>query len=95
MIYWVITISQAIGIQCFHPSFKEKGGDMILNNGLFIILNITTFIISLYLLFAVILPLGPPSEVLMVYLALPPLFIGIGTVTPLIYFGIKKLSKIE
>ena len=95
MIYWVIAISQAIGIQCFHPAFKEKGGDMMLNNGLFIILNIATFIISLYLLFAVILPLGPPLEFLMGYLALPPLIIGIGAATPLIYFGIKKLSKIE
>lgn len=95
IIYGMICISQAIGIQCFHPAFEEKGGDMMLNNGLFVILNIFIIFTSIIFEIMILTPLGLQLELLIIFLAIMPLVIGIGTAIPLLYFGIKKLSKIE
>ena len=95
LIHGTISISQAIGIQCFNPAFYEKGGDMMLNNVLFIIFS--TGIIILNIIFEIMITtrLSLSLELMMVIQALPIIFMGLGTGFLLLYFGIRKLKKIE
>ena len=96
LIHGTISISQAVGIQCFNPAFEEKGGDMMLNNGLFIGLSIGIIILNIYFEIMLTNRLSLLSiELLLIIQALPIILIGLGTGFPLLYFGIRKLKKIE
>jgi len=95
LIHGTISISQAVGIQCFNPAFEEKGGDMMLNNGLFIGLSIGIIILNIYFEIMVTTRLSLSLELMIIIQALPIILIGLGTGFPLLYFGIRKLKKIE
>ncbi len=95
LVHGTISISQAVGIQAFNPAFEEKGGDMMLNNGLFIGLSIVIIIINIIFQIMVTTRLSLSLELMIIIQALPIILIGVGTGIPLLYFGIKKLGKFE
>jgi len=95
LIHGTISISQAVGIQCFNPAFEEKGGSMGLNNVLFIGLSIVIIILNIYFEIMITTRLSFSLELMIIIQALPIVLIGVGTAVPLLYFGIKKLGKIE
>lgn len=87
-------ISQAIGIQSINPSFEEKGRVMSTN----IITLVLVQMVPFQLLFMVLLLVSPPFTSALfakLYYLSPLLLISISISLPLLYFGIKKLSKIE
>ena len=87
-------IAQAIGIQCINPSFEEKGKVMSTNIITFVLIQMVPF----QLLFMVLLLVSPTFTSALfaqLYYLSPLLLISISISLPLLYFGIKKLSKIE
>jgi len=94
-LYNIITVSQAIGLQCLKPSFEEKGGDMIVNTQIIVGINIGIIIFNIIFGMLFISSLNPPPDLLKLYFALPVLLLGSGVAIPLLFFGIKKLGKIE
>ncbi len=87
-------ISQAIGIQSINPSFEEKGKVMSTNIITLVFLQMVPF----QLLFMVLLLVSPPFTSALfakLYYLSPLLLISISISLPLLYFGIRKLSKIE
>ncbi len=95
LVHGTISISQAVGIQCLNPAFEEKGGDMMLNNGLFIGLSIGIIILNIIFEIMVTTRLSLSLELMLIIQALPLILIGLGTGFLLLYFGIRKLKKIE
>jgi hypothetical protein len=95
LIHGTISISQAVGIQCFNPAFDQKGGDMGLNNALFIGLSICIIVLNVTLAILVTEYLSLSLELILIIQALPLIFIGLGTGFLILYFGIRKLGKIE
>lgn len=93
--YNMITVSQAIGIQCLKPSFEEKGGDMMINTQIIVGINIGIIIFNIIFSIQFISSLNPPPELVKIFLALPILVLGSGIAIPLLFFGIRKLNKIE
>ena len=89
-----IVITQAIGIQCFNPSFEEKGRTMTLNIFILMLIQMVPFQL---LFFVVMLFLPIPKSPTLAKLSLntPLLLISLGIAIPLLYFGVKKLRKIE
>ncbi|MFX1409244.1 MAG: hypothetical protein ACFFA6_02745 [Promethearchaeota archaeon] len=87
-------ISQAIGIQCLSPSFEEKGRTMITNNLILMVLQM----IPLQFIFIVLLIVfSPPKtpELAMFYFLSPLLLLSSVIAISLLYFGLKKLNKLE
>ncbi|MFX0180329.1 MAG: hypothetical protein ACFE78_09055 [Candidatus Hodarchaeota archaeon] len=95
MINSLITVSQAIGLQCINPAFEEKGGDMQLTVGILIIINVATIFGSLFLGFQLLENFNPPPELIKLIFSLPLITFGILFAIPLLLFGLKKLNKME
>lgn len=95
VIYCMITLSQAIGLQCINPAFEEKGGDMQLNILLIVVINMATMFVAIFSSIAIFAIIDPPLELVKFILPFPLLLIGGGTAIPLLFFGIKKLGEIE
>jgi len=95
VIYCMITLSQAIGLQCINPAFEEKGGNMGLNTLLIVVINMATMFATIFFSIAIFKLIDPPLELVKFILPIPLLLIGGGTAIPLLFFGIKKLGKIE
>ncbi|MFX0140294.1 MAG: hypothetical protein ACFFDN_42030, partial [Candidatus Hodarchaeota archaeon] len=89
-----VVISQAVGIQCLSPAFEEKGSSMTMNNLILMVLQMVPF--QFVLPFMIIAFQISPSPVLARFYFLMPLFlISVGTAIPLLFLGLRKLSKIE
>ncbi|MHA2124753.1 MAG: hypothetical protein ACW99E_05525 [Promethearchaeota archaeon] len=89
-----IVISQAIGIQCYNPSFLEKGRIMTTNIVMLVLIQMIPFQLlgTMLFLFSQI----PLSGLGAKFFILSPLLLtSLATAIPLLYFGTKKLSKIE
>ncbi len=95
IIYSLISVSQAIGLQCINPAFEEKGGDMTLTIGILIIINLVTIFGSIFLGFQLLGNFNPPPELIKVFLSLPLITFGILFAIPLLLIGLKKLNKME
>lgn len=94
LIYSQIVISQAIGIQCFAPSFEEKGRTMTTNNLILMVLQMVPFqFLFMFLIIMFTPPLSP--ELVKFYFLSPMLLLSAGIAIPLLFFGIKKMGKIE
>ncbi|MFX1589391.1 MAG: hypothetical protein ACFFC1_14650 [Promethearchaeota archaeon] len=94
-IYNIITVSQAVGIQCLRPSFEEKGGDIMINTQIIVGINIGIIIFDIIFSIQLISALNPPPEFVKIYFALPILILGLGIATPLMFYGLKNLKKLE
>jgi hypothetical protein len=94
LIYNQLVLFQAIGIQCFSPSFEEKGRAMTTNNLVLMVLQMIPF---QFIFIALLIFFNPPSSPNMAkfFFLSPMLLITAAAAIPLIFFGIKKLSKIE
>lgn len=89
-----VVIFQAVGIQCLSPAFEEKGSAMTSNNLFLMVLQIVPF--QFLLLFIIIAFPIPSSPILAKFHFLMPfLLISIASAVPLLFFGLRKLSKIE
>ncbi|MFX0017973.1 MAG: hypothetical protein ACFFAK_00400 [Promethearchaeota archaeon] len=95
IIYSLITVSQAIGLQCINPAFEEKGGDMQLTIGILVIINMVTIFGSLFLGFQLLGNLNPPPELIKVVFSLPLIIFGTLFAIPLLLIGLKKLNNME
>ncbi len=89
-----VVISQAVGIQCLSPSFEEKGSTMTTNNLILMVFQFVPFqFVFLFIIIAFPIPASP--ELAMFHFLMPLLLISIGVAIPLLFFGLRKLSKIE
>jgi hypothetical protein len=95
VIYSLISVSQAIGLQCINPAFEEKGGDMQLTIGILVIINMATIFGSLFLGFQLLGNYNPPPELIKMFFSLPLITFGTLFAIPLLLFGLKKLNKME
>ncbi|MFW9881379.1 MAG: hypothetical protein ACFFG0_50590, partial [Candidatus Thorarchaeota archaeon] len=94
LIYCQLVIFQAIGIQCFNPSFEEKGRVMATNNLILMVLQMLPFQFILITLLIVFTPPSSPN-LIRFYLLSPILLLSAAVAIPLIFFGIKKIGRIE
>ncbi len=89
-----IVISQAIGIQCFNPSFEEKGRIMTTNILMLMVLQMVPFQF-IFIIIILFFP-RPSTHIAAKFLYLTPLLlVSLSITIPLLYFGIKNLSKRE
>ncbi|MFX1325644.1 MAG: hypothetical protein ACFE8N_11855 [Promethearchaeota archaeon] len=93
-IYNQLVIFQAIGIQCYSPSFEEKGRTMTTNNLILMVLQLIPFQFIFIIQILVFTP--PTSPELAKFYFLGPMLLLSGILAiPLLFLGIRKLSKIE
>jgi hypothetical protein len=89
-----VVIAQAVGIQCLSPAFEEKGSTMSSNNLFLMVLQIIPF--QFILLFIILAFPVPSSPILAKFHYFMPLFlISLAIAVPLLFFGLRKLGKIE
>jgi len=89
-----IVISQAIGIQCFNPSFEEKGRIMTTNILMLMVLQMVPFQF-IFIIIILYFP-RPITHIAAKFLYLTPLLlVSLSIAIPLLYFGIRNLSKRE
>lgn len=89
-----IVISQAIGIQCFNPSFEEKGRIMTTNILMLVVLQMVPFQF-IFIIMILFFP-RPSTHIAAKFLYLTPLLlVSLSIAIPLLYFGIRNLSKRE
>ena len=94
LIYNQLVIFQAIGIQCFSPSFEEKGRTMTTNNLILMVLQMVPFQFLFIVLLVIFEPPTSP-EFAKFYFLSPMLLLTAVIAIPLLFFGIRHLGKIE
>jgi hypothetical protein len=94
LIYNQLVILQAIGIQCFSPSFEEKGKTMTTNNLILMVLQFVPFQFLFIVLLVVFEPPASP-DLAKFYFLNPMLLLTTIIAIPLLIFGIRHLGKIE
>jgi len=94
LIYNQLVIFQAIGIQCFSPSFEEKGRAMTTNNLILMVLQMVPFQFILIVLLIVFTPPSSP-DLMKFYFLSPILLLSASIAIPILIFGINKISRIE
>ncbi|MFX1344506.1 MAG: hypothetical protein ACFFBC_06340 [Promethearchaeota archaeon] len=94
LIYNQLVLFQAIGIQCFSPSFEEKGRAMTTNNLMLMVLQMVPF---QFIFMALLVVFTPPSspDLMKIYLLSPMLLLSASIAIPILLFGINKISRIE
>ena len=94
LIHCMSALSEAIGLQSFMPSYEEKGRQMSINVFMLIILQLAPFFMVIFgTIFFV--PPNIPADLLKIVLLTPILLISVGFAILLLFFGIKKLNKLE
>ncbi len=89
-----VAISQAVGIQCLSPAFEEKGSAMTSNNLFLMIIQLIPF--QFIFLFIIIAFPAPSSPILArFHYLMPLLLISIANAIPLLFFGLRKLKRIQ
>ncbi|MFX1504064.1 MAG: hypothetical protein ACFFDH_24100, partial [Promethearchaeota archaeon] len=89
-----VVIAQAVGIQCLSPAFEEKGSAMTSNNLFFILLQMVP--IQFVLLFIIVVFPVPASPILArFHYLMPLLLVFIASAIPLLFFGLRKLKRIQ
>jgi hypothetical protein len=89
-----IVIFQAVGIQCLNPSFEEKGRAMTTNILSLMVLQVVPFQLILILIL-VSFP-KPSSPIVAKFILLTPiLLVALASSIPLLFFGLRKLNKLE
>jgi hypothetical protein len=92
LLFSQIAMCQAMGIQCISPAFGEKDSKMKSNTMISMVLLQPMLFLPIFLLIF----LNPDSiEMMRLILQLPVFLYIIGTGFLLLYFGMKKLNKIE
>ncbi len=94
LFYGIFAIMFAIGVQCFRPTFGEKGKNVTNNMVLILLIQLGQFIGFLALI-SIFLPEFPssvwlPYEFLAIYLSIQAIIYF-----PILILGLKALKKIE
>ena len=89
-----VVISQAVGIQCLSPAFEEKGSSMTANNLFLMVLQMIPF---QFILMIIIIAFPVPTSPVLArfHYLMPLLLISVASAIPLLFFGLRKLGKIE
>ncbi|MFX1529426.1 MAG: hypothetical protein ACFFB4_17775, partial [Promethearchaeota archaeon] len=92
LLFTQISMAQAMGIQCFSPAFGEKDSNMKVNTMIsFLLLQPLMFLPMILLIF-----IKPGTiEILILSMHGIVFIYNIGVSLPLLYFGMKKLKKLE
>ena len=90
----IVILLEALAIQCIKPLFEERGKDVFFNIYLLIIFQVTSLLITLFLVMPFFSPLLNVSIGIIVILLVNLLVSGIISVLAL-YLGIIRLNKIE
>ena len=92
VIFSQISMCQAMGLQCFSPAFGEKDSSMKGNTMISMLLLQPLMFLPIMLLFFI----KPVSIELLRLMIQAPIFLYIiGVSLPILYFGMKKLNKLE
>ncbi len=92
LIFAEISMCQAMGLQCISPAFGEKDSSMKGNTMISMLLLQPLMFLPISLLIFI----NPGSVELMRVVIQAPLFLyNIGVSLPLLYFGMKKLNRLE
>ncbi|MFX1425848.1 MAG: hypothetical protein ACFFBE_05295, partial [Promethearchaeota archaeon] len=94
MLNSIVILLEALAIQCIKPLFEERGKDVFFNIYLLIIFQITSLLITLFLVMPFYSPLLNVSIGIIVILLINLIVSGIISALAL-YLGILKLNKIE
>jgi hypothetical protein len=94
LIYNQLVIFQAIGLQCFSPSFEEKGRIMATNNLFLMVLQMIPFQFIFTALLVLFSPPSSPNAAKFYFLS-PLVLISALIALPLLFLGIRHLNKIE
>jgi hypothetical protein len=94
LIQCMAALAEAIGIQAFMPSYEEKGRQMSINVFLLMILQVTPFFLAIFSLIFLV-PSNFPPDLMKIAMSMPILLISVGLAVLLVYFGIKKLNRLE
>lgn len=92
LLFAQISMAQAMGIQCFSPAFGEKDSNMKINAMIsMLLLQPLMFLPMIMLIF-----IKPETiEILILNMHGIVFLYNIGVSLPLLYFGMKKLKKVE
>ncbi|MFX1594041.1 MAG: hypothetical protein ACFFCL_15230 [Promethearchaeota archaeon] len=92
LLFAQISMCQAMGLQCFSPAFGEKDSSMKGNMMISMLLLQPLMFLPLGLLIFI----NPHSiEIMRLILQAPIFLYNIGVSLPLLYFGMKKLNRLE
>ncbi|MFX1276494.1 MAG: hypothetical protein ACFFBP_01400 [Promethearchaeota archaeon] len=94
LINCLIMLIQVSGVQSLNPSFEEKGKEMGINIIIQMIVNLGLIFLSFFF-FDFFISLAPTEELISVFFIIPIFLISISFSIPLMYLGIRKLSRIE
>lgn len=94
LIQCMTALAEAIGLQSFMPSYEERGRQMSINVFLLMILQVAPFFLGLFGFFF-FLPENLPPALMKVAMLTPILLISVCIAVLLVYFGIKKLNRLE
>ena len=92
-LYSLISLCQAVAIQCFSPAFEEKGKNMQGSVMISMVLQNIPLFTSIFILIGFSLRISPELERLFIT-GILFLFNTVITI-PMLYVGIKKLNQIE
>ena len=92
LLFAEISMCQAMGLQCSSPAFGEKDSNMRSNAMISMLLLQPMMFLPIMLLFVI----DPETVEMMRLLMQIPIFLyNIGISLPLLYFGMRKLNKLE
>ena len=94
LIQCMLSLAEAIGIQSFMPSYEEKGRQMSLNVFVLMILQVVPFFLGLIGSF-MFLPDTLSPELMKIGMLTPVLLFSVSIAALVVYFGIKKLNRLE
>jgi hypothetical protein len=92
LLFTELSMCQASGIQCLNPAYGEKDGSMRGNTMISMVLLQPLMFFPILLISFI--KIGSIETILIMIQGLVFLYIA-GTSLPLLYFGLRKLNKIE
>jgi len=90
----LILLIQAIGIQCIRPLFDERGKNIFFNVYIIIVLQVISLFIAIFIVVPIV-PLYIDHSLGLLYILLITTITSLGFAFILLYFGIRKLNRIE
>ncbi|MFX1309691.1 MAG: hypothetical protein ACFE8C_08345 [Promethearchaeota archaeon] len=92
LLFAQISMCQAMGLQCFSPAFGEKDSSMKGN----MMISMLLLQPLMFLPIGLLIFINPHSlEIMRLILQAPIFLYNIGVSLPLLYFGMKKLNRLE
>ena len=94
LMHCMVSLAEAIGLQCFMPSYEERGRQMSINVFLLMILQMAPFFLVIFG-FVFFIPSNFPPSLLKIAMLSPIILISVCIAALLLYYGTKKLNRLE